>query len=715
MAFAEFIFALLTDVDNYLFYYPIIMSFRWIIGATIAFFKEEFGARKIEDPPKMDNPPPVTLMIPLYNEEVLCKRTVETALQVDYPNLTVMAVNDCSKDNTAAVLDKLDAQYENLVVIHQKVNQGKAAGLIACVERSDDEILICIDGDTVIDKHAVHWLVRHFDDPKVGAVTGNPRISNRTNVVSRIQVGEYSTMFGMIKRTQNLVGSIYTLSGVIAAYRKTAIREIGYWSHEAMTEDIDVSWKMQRAGWKLKFEAHALVWCLQPESLTGLWKQRKRWAVGGAQVFCKNLDVVVKPSYARLWPLYLEMILSYAWCYLLVIVTFSEILLEPAANLGIGILYKPMILTIVCMFQVFIGTLIDIKYDRTLMHNYRYMIMYPVFFWLIGFCAAAVSFPHIIFNETKKYATWDSSDRGNSAASANSSISGSSDEAPNETTRLLGNGASTISSFTESDNLSSSDEENQSKNSKSNSSISGSSKEISSISGSSNSNNSQPVAIGGAIGGALLGYGSDSSVSESSARFVGSSDVENQFKDSKSTSSITGFSNSYSSKPAAISGEALGYGSDSSVSESSARFVARKFNNDTNYDSDSSISESSARFVKDAGSKVSDKALTVNATSSSAKHESSNGLMKGKEETKTDDAVTSSAKPISSNGLTKGEEETKTDDAVTSSAKLESTNGLAKSEEETKTDDAVTSSAKPISSNGLTKGEEETKTDEPVK
>ena len=402
MTFAQVFLAVLTDVDNYLFYYPIIMSFRWIIGATIAYFKEEFGARKIEDPPKMDNPPPVTLMIPLYNEEVLCKRTVETALQVDYPNLTVMAVNDCSKDNTAAVLDKLDAQYENLVVIHQKVNQGKAAGLIACCERSKDEILICIDGDTVIDKHAVHWIVRHFEDPKVGAVTGNPRISNRTNVVSRIQVGEYSTMFGMIKRTQNLVGSIYTLSGVIAAYRKTAIRDIGYWSHDALTEDIDVSWKMQRAGWKLKFEAHALVWCLQPESLTGLWKQRKRWAVGGAQVFCKNLDVVVKPSYARLWPLYLEMILSYAWCYLLVVVTFTEIILEPTANLGIGILYKPMILTIVCMFQVFVGTLIDIKYDRTLMSNYRYMIMYPVFFWLIGFCAAAYSFPHIIFTETKK-------------------------------------------------------------------------------------------------------------------------------------------------------------------------------------------------------------------------------------------------------------------------------------------------------------------------
>lgn len=403
-------------IDLYLFWYPIVMSARWILGSVIGYFKEEFNTGKISDPPILDDPPAVTIMIPLYNEEKLCRRTVETALQVDYPNLTIIAVNDCSKDNTADILDEIDPLHDNLIVIHQEVNQGKASGLIAAAERSNDEYLICIDGDTVIDPFAVHWMIRHFvNNPKIGAVTGNPRISNRNNTISRIQVGEYSTMFGMIKRTQNLTGSLYTLSGVIAGYRKKAIKEIGYWTHDAMTEDIDVSWKMQRAGWILKFEPHSLVWCLQPESLIGLWKQRTRWGVGGAQVFCKNLDILMKPVYFRLWPLYIEMVLSYAWCYLLIISTFTELfLLNSEYPINIGLLEKPLILTFVCMFQVLIGTLIDAKYDRGLYGNYSYMVLYPICFWLIGFFAAAYSFPNLIFSKTAKFATWDASDRGNS-------------------------------------------------------------------------------------------------------------------------------------------------------------------------------------------------------------------------------------------------------------------------------------------------------------
>ena len=64
-----------------------------------------------------------------------------------------------------------------------------------------------------------------------------------------------------------------------------------------MTEDIDITWKLQRAGWDVRFEPNALVWILMPETLAGLWKQRLRWACGGAQVLLKNLDVLARP-----WP-----------------------------------------------------------------------------------------------------------------------------------------------------------------------------------------------------------------------------------------------------------------------------------------------------------------------------------------------------------------------------------------------------------------------------
>ncbi|MCV5198453.1 glycosyltransferase, partial [Escherichia coli] len=75
------------------------------------------------------------------------------------------------------------------------------------------------------------------------------------------------------------------VSGVVAAFRRRALAEVGYWSPDMITEDIDISWKLQLRHWSIFFEPRALCWILMPETLKGLWKQRLRWAQGGAEVF----------------------------------------------------------------------------------------------------------------------------------------------------------------------------------------------------------------------------------------------------------------------------------------------------------------------------------------------------------------------------------------------------------------------------------------------
>src|SRR5690606_6379333 len=131
-----------------------------------------------------------------------------------------------------------------------------------------------------------------------------PRIRNRSTLLGKLQVGEFSSIIGLIKRAQRTYGRIFTVSGVVVCFRKTALHDVGYWSPDMLTEDIDVSWKLQLHHWDVRFEPHALCWILTPETLTGLWKQRVRWAMGGIQVVMKHFRIqhIFSWKSRRMWP-----------------------------------------------------------------------------------------------------------------------------------------------------------------------------------------------------------------------------------------------------------------------------------------------------------------------------------------------------------------------------------------------------------------------------
>ena len=106
-------------------------------------------------------------------------------------------------------------------------------------------------------------LVKHLHESvRVGAVTGNPRIRNRSTLLGKLQVGEFSSIIGMIKRAQRIYGRVFTVSGVVVAFRKSALQRIGYWNCDMATEDIDVSWRLQLDHWDVRYEPNALCWIL---------------------------------------------------------------------------------------------------------------------------------------------------------------------------------------------------------------------------------------------------------------------------------------------------------------------------------------------------------------------------------------------------------------------------------------------------------------------
>ena len=176
--------------------------------------------------PALAGEPLISILIPCFNEERNARETISAALDQRYWNVEVIAINDGSSDNTAEVLQQLAREQPRLRVINLAENQGKAVALKAGAAAARGDLLVCIDGDALLDRDTAAYLVAPLIQyPHVGAVTGNPRIRTRSTLIGRIQVGEFSSIIGLIKRTQRIYGRVFTVSGVIAAFRRQALAE----------------------------------------------------------------------------------------------------------------------------------------------------------------------------------------------------------------------------------------------------------------------------------------------------------------------------------------------------------------------------------------------------------------------------------------------------------------------------------------------------------
>lgn len=176
---------------NFVFYYPLFMSYLWMLGALI-FYRKERKQPAYQHPKTLPHYPLVAVLIPCFNEGDNAEETISHALKLDYSNFEVIAINDGSSDNTAEVLNRLAHQHERLRVVHLAKNQGKAMALQAGSLVTEAEFLLGIDGDALLDPHAATWMMQHFiANPKIAAVTGNPRIRTRSTLLGRIQVGEF--------------------------------------------------------------------------------------------------------------------------------------------------------------------------------------------------------------------------------------------------------------------------------------------------------------------------------------------------------------------------------------------------------------------------------------------------------------------------------------------------------------------------------------------
>lgn len=409
---------------DFIFLYPLFMSALWISGGLYFWLHWErhwpWSVNADVAAPKLPGEPLISILIPCFNEGEHAVETIGAALAQRYQNIEVIAINDGSADNTGEVLDRLAADEPRLRVLHLAKNQGKAVALRMGALAARSEYLVCIDGDALLDQDAASYLVEPLiNNPRVGAVTGNPRIRTRSTLVGRTQVGEFSSIIGLIKRTQRVYGRVFTVSGVIAAFRRSALDRIGYWSPDMITEDIDVSWKLQLDHWSIFYEPRALCWILMPETMRGLWKQRLRWAQGGAEVLLKNIRTIWVWRYRYMWPLLAEFTLSAIWSFTFAISILLWALghvVELPPNLQVARLVPPaftgLVLACVCLMQFAVSLMIERRYEKDLTRSLFWIIWYPMAFWMLTWLTTLVSFPKVMLKRKQQRARWVSPDRG---------------------------------------------------------------------------------------------------------------------------------------------------------------------------------------------------------------------------------------------------------------------------------------------------------------
>jgi cellulose synthase/poly-beta-1,6-N-acetylglucosamine synthase-like glycosyltransferase/peptidoglycan/xylan/chitin deacetylase (PgdA/CDA1 family) len=246
-----------------------------------------------------DYRPMVSVLIPAYNEESVIVETVRAALSSQYAKLEVLVVDDGSQDRTAELVRQGFGRDPRVRLLTQP-NHGKPSALNHGLSEATGEIIVSIDADTIVDAEAVPRMVRHFADPKVGAVAGNVKVINRQRWITRWQALEYITSQNLEKRAFDLLNCIPVVPGAVGAWRADLLRHHGGFSGDTVAEDTDLTLLIRRHGWKIVYDEDAIGRTEVPETVDALVRQRFRWTFGTLQAVWKHRDVTCNPRYGTL-------------------------------------------------------------------------------------------------------------------------------------------------------------------------------------------------------------------------------------------------------------------------------------------------------------------------------------------------------------------------------------------------------------------------------
>ncbi|MBZ0112324.1 MAG: glycosyltransferase family 2 protein [Thermoanaerobaculia bacterium] len=244
--------------------------------------------------------PIVTVQLPLYNERFVVERLLEAIVHLDYPRdrLEIQVLDD-STDETSSLVAAQVERWSSLGIdirhLHRKQRDGfKAGALAAGMEVARGDLLCVFDADFVPESDFLRHLVPHFEDPEVGMVQARWEHLNREDsLLTQVQAILLDGHFAIEHTARNRSGHFFNFNGTGGIWRRQAIVDAGGWSAETLTEDLDLSYRAQLAGWRFIYRPDVTVPAELPDRVTAFKSQQHRWARGSIQTGRKLLPRIL--------------------------------------------------------------------------------------------------------------------------------------------------------------------------------------------------------------------------------------------------------------------------------------------------------------------------------------------------------------------------------------------------------------------------------------
>jgi len=292
----------------------------WIFAVLFAFIMLVFTTAIVSVFKKdeySDYEPKVSVIIPCYNEEKNIEGCLDSIYAADYPKkkMEVIVIDDGSKDNTLKILKEYKEKQKDLVILNGHHN-GKSDALNLGVKKASHEIIFAVDADTIVEGDSLKKLVRPFTDKTVGATNGSCVAKNSDTMMSVFQRIEYHYN-NLVRRSFSVLfkNGIWFF-GAFACYRKDALKKIGYFKKDTMTEDMDTSMEIYSAGYRTINVYDALGYTIVPSTMKSFFRQRARWWMGALQTLKKNKSLFSANSSPSILFLFIS---QYWWSFYAVI------------------------------------------------------------------------------------------------------------------------------------------------------------------------------------------------------------------------------------------------------------------------------------------------------------------------------------------------------------------------------------------------------------
>jgi cellulose synthase/poly-beta-1,6-N-acetylglucosamine synthase-like glycosyltransferase/spore germination protein YaaH/peptidoglycan/xylan/chitin deacetylase (PgdA/CDA1 family) len=327
--------------------------------------------------------PPVSVIIPAYNEEKVISQTIDSLLMQQYAGpLEIIVVDDGSRDGTYQQARASHGDHAR-VRVFTKPNGGKASALNFGIAHALHEIIVALDADTLFARDAVSELVQPLAEAKVAAVAGNAKVGNRINLVTRWQALEYVTSQNLDRRAFSLLDCITVVPGAVGAWRRSIVHDVGGFKEDTLAEDQDLTLAVRRAGYSVAYADGAIAFTEAPDTLRALARQRFRWSFGTLQCAWKHRNTLFRRRYGTLgW-----IALPNVWLFQLLLPALS-----PLADL------------------MFVFSLLSVWATRTshgatyALVNLEQVLTYYAVFLLVDWAAAMIAF--LMEPREEKQLTW---------------------------------------------------------------------------------------------------------------------------------------------------------------------------------------------------------------------------------------------------------------------------------------------------------------------